>query len=123
MEHRCGTRLPTSLRARVDSPSGSLTGRIIDLSLSGAFVALSDPIREQTRLIVEIAGSEGFGSTVSRVPAHVVRRSATGVGVEWDTFAPWPVLTLLRRRTCNDSLSTSHCSSVLSEPLPETDYA
>jgi hypothetical protein len=123
MEHRCGTRLPTSIRARLGSPSGSLTGRIIDLSLSGAFVALSDPIPEETRLIVDVAGREGFGSTPSRVPAHVVRRSETGVGIEWDTFAPWPVLTLLRRHTCSDSLSTSHSSSVLSETLPETDYA
>ncbi len=107
MEHRCGTRVQTSIRARLRSPSRTLTGRIIDLSLSGAFVALPDSIPEQTRLVVEVAARGTFGSTPWRVPAHVVRRSETGVGIEWDAFAPWPVLTLLRRETCAGPRSTS----------------
>jgi hypothetical protein len=97
MEHRCGRRVRMSLGARLGSPSRSLFGRVVDLSLSGAFVALPDPIPEQTRLVVEVAARGGFGSTPWRVPAHVVRRSESGVGIEWDEFAPWPVLALLRR--------------------------
>ena len=112
MEHRCGMRVRTSMRARLSSPSRALTGRIIELSLSGAFVALPEPIPEQTRLVVEIAAPGGAGSTPWRVSAHVVRRSETGVGIEWDVFAPWPVLTLLR---------TLHTRS--SESLSETGYA
>lgn len=100
MEHRCGTRVRTSIKARLSLPSRALTGRIIDLSLSGAFVALSEPIPEQTRLVVEIAVRGDSESTPWRVPAHVVRRSEAGVGIEWDAFAPWPVLTLLRREAC-----------------------
>jgi len=101
MEHRCGTRVRTSIRARLSSPSRSFTGWIIDLSLSGAFIALPDSIPEQARLVVEVVAHGGIVSAPWRVPAHVVRRSEAGVGVEWDAFAPWPVLTLLRQEACS----------------------
>lgn len=98
MEHRCGTRIPTSMRVRLNMPSRILVGRILNLSLSGAFVALPERLPEQTRLVVEATAQGGFGSTPRwRVPAHVVRTSDGGVGLEWDAFAPWPILTLLRR--------------------------
>lgn len=118
MEHRCGTRVRTSISVRLNLPSDILTGRIIDLSLSGAFVALSDPIPEQTRLMVEVAAGGGFGSAPWRVPAHVVRRSETGVGIEWDAFAPWPILALLRREACSEALAQIGDGS-----LAETSYA
>ena len=111
MEHRCGARVRTSIEARLGFPTRSLTGWIIDLSLSGAFIALPDSIPEQTKLVVEVAAGGSLGSAPWHVPAHVVRRSETGVGIEWDTFAPWPVLAVLRREACSEPRPTSRHSA------------
>lgn len=98
MEHRCGTRVPMWMRVRLDMPSQVLAGRILNLSLSGAFVAIPERLPEQARLVVEVAAQGGLDPMPRwRVPAHIVRTSDAGLGLEWDVFAPWPILTLLRR--------------------------
>ncbi len=119
MEHRCGTRVPLSMRVRLDLPSQVLVGRILNLSLSGAFVALPERLPEQTPLIVEVTAQRGFGSVPEwRVPAHVVRASDAGIGLEWDAFAPWPILTLLRHTAFRGPRASS------SDKVPlETRYA
>ena len=102
MEHRCGTRVPMSMSVRLDMPSRVLEGRILNLSLSGAFVSTPERLPEQTKLVVEMSLQGELGSMRPwRVPAHIVRVSDTGFGLEWDAFAPWPILTLLRRTACD----------------------
>ncbi len=99
MEHRCGTRVPTSLTARLVLPSRALSARLEDVSLSGAFVAITERIPDQTRLIVELSPNEIDSGPSSCIAAHVVRETPAGVGIEWCAFAPWAVLSLLRRNT------------------------
>lgn len=119
MEHRCGTRVPMTMRVRLDMRSQVLVGRILNLSLSGAFVALPERLPEQTRLVVEASAHGELGSMRPwRIPAHVVRISDTGVGLEWDAFAPWPILTLLRRAAANEPHSF-----VFEKAPEETRYA
>ena len=65
--------------------------RIEDLSLSGAKIRLSVPLPALARWNVRI------GEHV--VPAWIVRRTTSGVGVEWCEFAPGVVATLLRAPT------------------------
>lgn len=111
MEHRCGTRVPMSMRTRLELPSKVLIGQIANLSLSGAFVAVPECIPDQTKLLVTVSVRGGFGSKRRwRVPAHVVRGSDAGVAVEWDTFAPWPILSLLRREAFGAPRSSSRDS-------------
>ena len=98
MEHRCGNRVQLSLTARLILPSRSLAARLENVSLSGAFVVVAERIPEQTRFVVELADPEAGSRSPCRLAAHVVRETANGIGIEWCTFAPWPLLRLLRQR-------------------------
>ena len=96
MEHRCGTRVPMSVTIRLVLPSGSISARLENVSLSGAFLAVAERIPEQTQLVVELAKQESGMPPPWRIPAHVVRETSTGIGIEWSAFAPWAVMSLLR---------------------------
>jgi len=98
MEHRCGTRVPMSLTIRLVLPSGSISARLENVGLSGAFVAVAERIPEQTQLVVELAKQDSGMSPPWRIPAHVVRETTAGIGIEWSAFAPSAVMNLLR---CN----------------------
>jgi PilZ domain len=103
MEHRCGTRFPLSTLARLHVSTGDLMhGRIGNVSLSGAFIAIPARVPVWTRLEVELA-SQASGS----VPAYVVRETDGGVGLEWCELAPWPILRLLRQVCQADQHRTS----------------
>src|SRR5689334_551821 len=99
MEHRCGTRVPMSVTIRLVLPSGSISARLESVSLSGAFVTVAERIPEQTQLIVELAKQESGMTPPWRIPAHVVRETKAGIGIEWSAFAPWAVMNLLRRHS------------------------
>ena len=111
MEHRCGTRVQMSMGVRLELQSQTVTGQILDLSLSGAFIASPERIPEQTRVVVEVvaAPKESASAPPWFVPAHVVRGSEAGVGIEWDAFAPWPILSLLRRKASQGPRASSKC--------------
>ena len=89
MEHRWGARRvigqPVELHRRGADP---LLGRIVDLSVSGAFIHTDGAVPPLARLEVVIDGIA--------VPAWVVRRTAGGIGVEWCQFAPSAIGTILR---------------------------
>jgi hypothetical protein len=109
MEHRCGTRVPMSMAIRLSLPSRTLTGRIVNVSLSGALVTVAERIPEQTRLVVEMDASHQAGSTPpSPILAHVVREADGCVGLEWCVFAPWPVLNLLRHKASQADVRRLH---------------
>jgi hypothetical protein len=99
MEHRCGTRIPMSVTVRLVLPSRVISAQLENVSLSGAFVAVAECIPEQTRLVVELASQESDMTPPWRIPAHVVRETRTGIGIEWAAFAPCAVMSLLRRRS------------------------
>jgi len=99
MEHRCGTRVPVSVTVRLVLPSGFVSARLENVSLGGAFVRVAERIPDQTQLIVELAKQESGMTPPWRIPAHVVRESEAGIGIEWCAFAPWAVMSLLRRNS------------------------
>ena len=99
MEHRCGTRVPMSVPIRLALTNRSISARLENVSLSGAFVAVAEHIAEQTQLVVELAKQESGMTPPWRIPAHVVRETKAGIGIEWSAFAPWAVMSLLRRHS------------------------
>ena len=99
MEHRCGTRVPIFATVRLVLPTRTLSACLENVSLSGAFVAVAERIPEQTRLVVELAKQESGMTPPWRIPAHVVRETKAGIGIEWSAFAPWAVTRLLRQNS------------------------
>lgn len=88
MDHRYGTRRPLTLPVRLES-HGSPTafGRVLEVSLSGAYIETALPFAPFTRvsLVCGRALYERIGA--SRITAFVSRVTAGGVAVEWLEFA------------------------------------
>lgn len=100
MEHRHGNRIATSFPIHIEMASCTLPGRIVDVSLSGAFVEVGVRIPEHTQVTVVSAAYKSARNKNPdrwRISAHVARRSINGVGLEWDQFAPVPILDLMRK--------------------------
>jgi hypothetical protein len=96
MEHRWGERV--ALRLTVELCCGSsppVAGALENVSSSGAFVRTGGrgPPRGPVEVILQ-QGDFGHGHSV-RLPAYVVRETATGVGIEWCEFAPRAVRELM----------------------------
>ena len=98
MEHRWGSRIaldrPVRLSAR---PLAIGTGRICNLSLSGAWISTNLPLAPGAvvRLSEGQAGDpEELGAAIE---ACVVRCDETGIGIEWCEAAPSLVLQWLQR--------------------------
>src|SRR3974390_1011347 len=106
MEHRWGARTEISVPVRLYAGARRISeGRIVDLSLSGAFIATRAPVAVFTRLEL-VADELPLSAQPCRIPAYVVRQSEEGVGLEWCDFAPAPfraLLGLLGRLSLPDS--------------------
>ena len=95
MEHRWGERLSVDIAVRVAiRPFAVRTGRITNLSLSGACIALPFHVRPLARVHVALANR--FNHATPVISAYVCRKVKDGIGVEWCEFAPQAVLELLR---------------------------
>jgi hypothetical protein len=89
MEHRCGTRYRVDVEVYVHTCQGAVAsiGRLTEISVSGGFVKTHLPahaialVSLRTRL-------PGLNRAVPNIQGYVVRRAATGVGIEWLEFAP-----------------------------------
>jgi hypothetical protein len=83
MEHRWGQRMPCKARVRLIA-GGSLTGsgRMRDISSSGAFIETVLELPVNTRLILFVWGNESATHEVE-VAASVVRTERGGLGIEW----------------------------------------
>jgi hypothetical protein len=81
MEHRWGRRQPTEVKVRVASTDKIGTGRILNISMTGAFMATRMPLRLLS--VVYVASSSSRRVRTSGMAAFVVRRDADGVGLEW----------------------------------------
>lgn len=96
MEHRWGTRQTLDVRVKLHLGSSlPVPGRMLNASSSGAYVAMSIPLRVMTRVHVALEPGRYQHSRRHRVAAYVVRTDAHGVGIEWQQFAPAPVLALM----------------------------
>lgn len=88
MDHRLGRRRPFTLRVGLEGYSSPTAyGRLLNVSLSGAYIETSSPFGLLTRVDF-VCGRvlyERIGA--SRMTAFVSRVTAGGVALEWFEFA------------------------------------
>jgi hypothetical protein len=94
MEHRWGKRCRIDLPVGLRIGSGSIEGRVRELSLSGAYLETVVRVGAGQSLSIELAGVE-----LPPVAAWVIRQDAHGLAVEWQEFAPWPIALTLETAT------------------------
>ncbi len=86
-EHRSGRRLDADVGVRfVALPATIGSGRLTDISLTGAFLQTASKLRLASMVYIEglDSGKErGTGGGAKRLAATVVRRCNAGVGLEW----------------------------------------
>jgi hypothetical protein len=81
MEHRWGVRTQVDLAVRLAGNSLTvLDGRLVNMSVSGAYIVSGCPVNRMTCLEVQIRGTR---HTSLKIPACVIRRGVNGIGVEW----------------------------------------
>jgi PilZ domain len=96
MEHRWGKRSALDIGVRLRPGSGAVdTGRLVNASLSGAFVRTGHCLPAFTRVVVELDSGGARQSAPQRIPAYVVRVVPDGFGLEWNEFAPHAIAALL----------------------------
>jgi hypothetical protein len=91
VNHRCGERHVAGLTVLLRRPGwrGCFVGKLIDLSISGAFVETrvwAFPLHSVVR--VEVAGSAAGSARPMRCHAMVARASRTGIGLMFDGIGP-----------------------------------
>lgn len=98
MEHRWGVRktLDVGVTLYIKSKLPSF-GRLLDASSSGAYVRTNAALPVMTRLRLAL-GRDGLRRSAHRIAAYVVRSDGRGIGIEWQEFAPLPVLALMNVR-------------------------
>jgi hypothetical protein len=97
VEHRCGYRRAVEVAAIIRTRGGLVArATLCEVSASGGLLTVTLPVPIHSVVLVQFAASRhvppGKGATVE---AEVVRRTETGVAVEWVEFAPHAV-----RRLC-----------------------
>jgi hypothetical protein len=104
MEHRYGMRYRVNLEVYVDTCQGTvaLIGRLTEVSVSGGFVKTHLP-GQAIALVSLRTRLPRHNQAVPNIQGYVVRRAATGVGIEWLEFAP----ELVRYLTQYPAISTS----------------
>lgn len=97
MEHRLGTRMQLSvalwLRHASELP---LPGRMLNVSLSGAYVETSAQYPLLASVSVACASEITDGNAASCLTAYVTRVSTDGMALEWFEFAPEAIRQLMR---------------------------
>ncbi len=99
MEHRWGWRVSMDELARVGDERGPISiARLRDLSTSGAFLETAPLFAPLSFVDVQFAIERRGRRSIESVPAHVVRVTPEGIGVEWNEFNPPAVAQLLHAR-------------------------
>jgi hypothetical protein len=98
MEHRWGLRRTLDVGVKLYGQANVPTsGRMLNASASGAYIAMGARLAAMSRVHVAFEGSPPGGGGRPRIAAYVVRSDARGIGIEWQEFAPDPVLALIER--------------------------
>jgi hypothetical protein len=93
-EHRWGIRVPLDIPVVLESPDQEpVAGRLLNASVSGAFVATSTPLPPFTSLRLVMSGKP---DSRLELPACVARITDSGLGVEWRDMACPQLIELLR---------------------------
>lgn len=96
MEHRWGKRRTMDVGVKLYAGASlSNLGRLLNVSASGAYVGAGAALPIMTRVYVTLARDGLPGRNRQRIPGYVVRSDGHGIGIEWQEFAPAPVLALL----------------------------
>jgi hypothetical protein len=127
MEQRWGFRQSTDVLVRLLAGRATIgTGRMLNISLSGAFLETRTSMLEAVPIELE-AVSVPHGSGTNRlIGANIVRRTHAGAGIEW-VFAPdenfnvSALLALLagQRRRVPDGRSPARPQPPAAEAVPE----
>lgn len=85
MEHRCGERLPVSLRAMIRKVNGeAVSVTIRNLSMGGAFIALPRDVAILRGLVGLELQVPDAAQELLRWRAYVIHQRADGVGLMFD---------------------------------------
>jgi hypothetical protein len=96
MEHRWGERVAVDIPVQVSVPPLIIgAGRVLDLSISGAWISGNFDLPPLARAIVTF--DLGIGGVRETLPlaCYVARVLAGGIGVEWRELAPQIVSDLM----------------------------
>src|SRR5450755_233998 len=100
MEHRWGQRVGVDIPVRVTGhPFSVRTGRISNLSVSGAFIKADFESRLLARIQVAIEMPHRSRHDAPLIAAYVARKAKGGIGIEWSEFAPPDISRLLQSFT------------------------
>jgi hypothetical protein len=100
MEHRWGERIRIELPVRITAhPFAVRAGRLLNVSVSGAFLKVDFPLRPLSRIQVMFDQPQRVKCEAPAIAAYVARRYKDGVGIEWCEFAPPAVSKLLEAFT------------------------
>src|SRR5678816_120865 len=99
-ERRWGPRIQVDLPVRLTLPQGrSETGRLRNVSMSGAMIECAAELPTFTTMRVEIlAGAETLPAKIE-LGARVVRAEHPCLGIEWREFQPQALADLLKAST------------------------
>ena len=115
MEHRWGHRHEVIQSVRIATHGGVIgRGSIRDISTSGAFVEASLPLKLFTRVRIQFNSALDCRPTV--VEGQVVRKEATGYGIEWRELAPEAVAALVARPAMGALANTNTPRLVFQRP-------
>jgi len=96
MDHRWGERIKVDFPVRLVTHAFSRRdARLMDLSVSGAYILTNIFIRPHSRVEVALLASPWARHEAVVVSGYVTRRYRAGVGIEWCEFAPPPIGSLL----------------------------
>ncbi|MDP9065004.1 MAG: hypothetical protein M3O06_03955 [Pseudomonadota bacterium] len=100
MEHRWGQRVTVDLPVRIiGHPFSGRPGRLLNFSVSGAWITVDLDLRVLSRLQIAIDYPHRPKHEVPLIAAYVARKFKGGFGLEWCEFAPSPISGLLRSFT------------------------
>jgi len=129
VEHRWGKRLRLELSVSLQwVPHSFASGRLRDVSLSGAYIEGVPVLPLWTEIYVHLDGI-GCGEC-SAVKAYVIRNEPGGIAVEWSDFAPREVHRLIgdasvpkKRESARDELNSfDFFSRHARDPLQRSDF-
>jgi hypothetical protein len=81
MEHRWGEREPTDIAVNFVVYGTTGTGRVLNVSMTGAYLETSIPPRLLSVIYLQLARTAA--AAAERIAATVIRRDPWGVGLEW----------------------------------------
>ena len=100
MEHRWGERVGVDIPVRISGhPFSVRTGRLANLSVSGAFIKADLDLRLLSRIQVAIELPQRSKHEAPTVAAYVARKFKDGIGIEWCEFKPPAISRLLQSST------------------------